>query len=223
MILKEKIYFTIYSLKNALSNCLLVLLKVCVLYCICAHLPVGPCFWSSLKVRLHSSSWPRSESEFLSPRWPLRGQRKERLRGGVRSGVVVDDLPGSAVARHSSLRCSCICAHLQADDVFAFGQLFVWEVSSVLLGLPAHTKHTHISQSTVSFLSAEMKPSFVWATFHRVTSSNLLVEPVGVSFVAPIALCHSQATQSHQGPLDSSQVLAWRHATISHEWSPHQI
>lgn len=142
---------------------------------------------------------------------------------GVRSGVVVDDLPGSAVARHSSLRCSCICAHLQADDVFAFGQLFVWEVSSVLLGLPAHTKHTHISQSTVSFLRAEMKPSFVWATFHRVTSSNLLVEPVGVSFVAPIALCHSQATQSHQGPLDSSQVLAWRHATISHEWSPHQI
>lgn len=86
-----------------------------------------------------------------------------------------------------------------------------------------HTKHTHISQSTVSFLRAEMKPSFVWATFHRVTSSNLLVEPVGVSFVAPIALCHSQATQSHQGPLDSSQVLAWRHATISHEWSPHQI
>ena len=52
--------------------------------------------------------------------------------------------------------------------------------------------------------------------------SDSLVEPAGVSFVTPIILCYSQTTQSHQGPLDSSQVLAWRHATISHEQSTHQ-
>ncbi|TNN88640.1 hypothetical protein EYF80_000972 [Liparis tanakae] len=32
---------------------------------------------------------------------------------------ISNDVPGSSVA-HSSLRCSSICAHLQADDIFAF-------------------------------------------------------------------------------------------------------
>lgn len=41
------------------------------------------------------------------------------------SGVVVDDLPGSSIAGHSSLRCSFICAHLQANDIPAFGQLLL--------------------------------------------------------------------------------------------------
>ena len=95
---------------------------------------------AKVRVRVSQSSpaFERTE-EGVSPR-------------GVRSGVVVDDLPGSSVARHSSLRCSCIRAHLQADDVFAFSQLFVWEVSSVLLGLPAHT-HTHTHTHTNTLIS----------------------------------------------------------------------
>lgn len=38
---------------------------------------------------------------------------------------VVDDLSGTAVACHASLRCSFICAHLQANDIFALAQLFL--------------------------------------------------------------------------------------------------
>lgn len=76
------------------------------------------------------------------------------------SGVVVDNLPGSPVTRHAGLRCSFVRSHLQADDISAFGQLFFREVSPVLLGFPAQThRQTHRSaQSTMSFLSPEMKP-----------------------------------------------------------------
>lgn len=160
-----------------------------------------------------------SESEFLRPRWNFRGQQKECLGGGFKhcsdSWIIVDDLPGSSVACHSSLRCSFICAHLQADDISAFGQLFLWEISPVLLGLPAPMQtHTHLSpQSLFTVRLAHI--------LGAVKHSNLLMEPARVSFVTPIILCDSQTTQSHQGPLDSSQILACRHATISHEQSKH--
>lgn len=38
------------------------------------------------------------------------------------------------------------------------------------------------------------------------------MEPVGISFVIPIILCDSQTTQGHQGPLNSSEVFAYKHA-----------
>lgn len=62
---------------------------------------------------------------------------------------VVDDLPGSAVSCHSSLRCTFICAHLQANDAFSFDQLFFCEISLVLLSLSAHIKKNHTSLITV--------------------------------------------------------------------------
>lgn len=67
--------------------------------------------------------------------------------------------------------------------------------------------------------------SFVLHNVNRefVNPLNSPVEPVRVSFVTPVVLCDSQITQSHQGPLDSSHVLAWRHATVLHEQSTHQI
>lgn len=55
----------------------------------------------------------------------LSGLSEGRRRSVFTDSRVVDDLPGSPVARHSSLRCSPVCAHLQADDIFAFSQLLL--------------------------------------------------------------------------------------------------
>lgn len=46
------------------------------------------------------------------------------------------------------------------------------------------------------------------------------MEPAGVSFVIPITLCDSHTSQRHQGPLDSSQIFACRHATSLHQQRP---
>lgn len=58
------------------------------------------------------------------------------------SRVVVDDLPLLSVSCHSTLWCSRICAHLQANDAFSFGQLFLCELPLVLLSFPVEYKQT---------------------------------------------------------------------------------
>lgn len=68
------------------------------------------------------------------------------------SGVVVDDLPGSSVAGHAGLRCSFVCAHLQADDIPAFAQLLLGEIPPVLLGLPVHVQTHNVSVLCLPFL-----------------------------------------------------------------------
>lgn len=88
--------------------------------------------------------------------------------------------------------------------------------------------HTHghtIPQLHVLIPRRRNNISFVLPNPRRETSSkpsNSPVEPVGISFVTPVAFCHSQITQSHQGPLDSSHVLSCGHATVSHEQSAQQ-
>lgn len=139
-------------------------------------------FWSSLAfktVRLHSSQ------SFTV----LAGLSEVRLRGRF---WVIDDLPGCAIA-HSSLRCSFICAHLQPNDIFAFRQLFLREISSVLLGLPAHVQ-THISEFTVSILSTKMKLFFDQLFRERIetVTGNSPRKPAGISFVITIVLLYSQ-------------------------------
>lgn len=59
------------------------------------------------------------------------------------SRVVVDDLPGLSVSCHSSLWCSSICAHLQANDASPFSQFFLCEFPPVLLSLPVENKTTN--------------------------------------------------------------------------------
>lgn len=84
-------------------------------------------FWAKLRVR------PSGLSEVIG-----RSVSEEDISSDSR--VVVDDLPGSAVSRHSSLRRAFICAHLQANDAFSFDQLLFCEFSLVLLSLSAHIK-----------------------------------------------------------------------------------
>lgn len=55
---------------------------------------------------------------------------------------VVDDLPRLSVSCHSRLWCLCICAHLQANYAFSFGQLFLCELPLVLLSFPVENKQT---------------------------------------------------------------------------------
>lgn len=136
------------------------------------------------------------------------------LAAGPGSGVVINDLPRLTVACHSSLRCSSVCAHLQTDDSFAFVQLFIWEFPLVLLCFSANI------QSKVSYLTTAFHKGNIWYRWENWSNSPM--KPVGVSFVIPIFLCHSQTPQSHQGPLDRSQVFAWRHTTITNETqAPH--
>lgn len=99
-------------------------------------------FWAKLRVR------PSGVSEVIGR------SVSEEISSDSR---VVDDLPGSAVSCHSSLRCAFICAHLQANDAFSFDQLFFCEFSLVLLSLSAHIKKTtHLS---LLFVTTELKKS----------------------------------------------------------------
>lgn len=112
---------------------------------------------AKLRVRVSPSS--------LTGPWENRRRSVSEEDSGL---GFVNDLSGPAVACHASLSCSFICSHLQADDIFAFAQLFVCEISPVLLGLPANTQ-VHNSQSTMPFLSPAMKPPL----FYQLSTERL--------------------------------------------------
>lgn len=120
-------------------------------------------FWSSLAFKIvwsHFSSWPKVRVR-VSSSW-LTGLSEGR---GRRVSGVIDDLSGSSISCHASLRCSFVCAHLQTDDISSLIQLLLWKISPVLLGLPAHThKHT-------TLLSPDLL--FVVPTVHTETSWNM--------------------------------------------------
>lgn len=99
-------------------------------------------FWAKLRVH------PSGLSEVIR-----RSVLEEDISSDSR---VVDDLPGSAVSCHSSLRCAFICAHLQANYAFSFDQLFFCEFSLVLLSLSVHNskKDTRLS---LLFVTTELK------------------------------------------------------------------
>lgn len=122
-------------------------------------------FWAKLRVR------PSGLSEVIG-----RSVSEEDISSDSR---VVDDLPGSAVSCHSSLRCAFICAHLQANDAFSFDQLFFCEFSLVLLSLSAHIKKqknktTHLS---LLFVTTELKKSAFYQRLftRRLRSCSLLM------------------------------------------------
>lgn len=112
--------------------------------------------WSSLVLKkIQLLLMERSKSEFFP---------------SLLSGVVVDDLPRPSITCHPSLGCSFICAHLQADDIFAFAQLLLWEISPVFLCFPApHTKHLLIFTKSLDFYMQSIKK---WLTYG--TSWDLL-------------------------------------------------
>ena len=66
--------------------------------------------------------------------------------------LVLQDLPGPSIARHASLGCPLVGAHLKADHTLAFFELFISEVPLVFLGFPAHShRDLYIRDLLVTF------------------------------------------------------------------------
>lgn len=113
-----------YHLRFTMVNALLTLLNVSIYVCM---LNMKYVHVFSLVPVLVQFSFENSPVAFLLA--VLAGLLEVECLGGefkcYSDSGFVDDLPGSPVTGHSSLRCSSVCSHLQADDIFAFGQLFL--------------------------------------------------------------------------------------------------
>lgn len=76
--------------------------------------------------------------------------------------------------------------------------------------VPSYNTHKTLLVLFFTFLKKK-------ALFASIALKNSPMEPVGISSVIAIILCDSQATQGHQGSLNSSKVFACKHATSQKE------